>query len=146
MKRWWVAVLFVLACSDTKTKPAEAEQESPYEAEARAIREKFRVVIADFHADVVAGRIEAAYDRLAPMYRVGVPLDRFAAAAKHPFFKEGVKFTVRKTSEGGGTAKVSVWMEGPLGASQVDLRCTAVDGVYKIAGLSVDGQSVLPAP
>ena len=148
MKRWWVALLFVFACSDPKPSKsaAEQEQESPYEAEARAIREKFRVVIADFHADVVAGRMDAAYERLAPMYRASVPLEKFASAPKHPFFKDGVKFKTRGASISNGTAKVQVWMEGPLGPSQVDMRCTVVDGVYKIAGLMVDGQSVLPAP
>ena len=141
-----VAVL-AFACSNKSDKPqSSAEEPSQYELEARATREAFRVVLADFHADVVAGRLDAAYERLAPMYKASVPPEKFAPVAKHPFFSAGVTFTVRKTSETQGTARVSLLMQGSQGGGQIDMRCTQVSGVWKISGLSIDAMPVLPAP
>ncbi|HTL38451.1 MAG TPA: hypothetical protein VL326_35215 [Kofleriaceae bacterium] len=147
MARWWVVIVVVLAqaCSNkTENKPAVYE-ESEGEREAKKIRESYRVVIADFHADIVAGRLDAAYARLAPMYQASVPLEKFAAIAKHPLFRDGVTFKTRGATITQGTAKVSGFIEGPVGPAQYDMRCTLVDGAWKIAGLSVDGTPVLPA-
>jgi len=148
MARWWVVLLVatVLAhgCSNkTENKPA-AYEESEGEREAQKIRETYRVVIADFHADVVAGRLDAAYARLAPMYRASVPLEKFSSF-KHPLFTDGVTFKTREASITQGTAKVSGFAQGPMGPAQYEMRCTLVDGAWKIAGLSVDGTPVLPA-
>ena len=142
-----LVLLLVLVCcrGDDKRAPA-VEAESPGETEAKAIRETFRGVLADFHTDVVAGRLDAAYARLAPMYRAGLTRERFASIAAHPMFTAGVTFTTRTASITSGTAKVSVLLQGPHGTSQIDMQCTAVDGTWKIAGLSLDGAPVLPAP
>jgi hypothetical protein len=147
MTRWWLVAVCVLACSKSDDKrSAPADEPSQGELEARAIRESFRVVLADFHADVTGGRLDAAYTRLAPMYRAGVTAEQFATVAKHPLFQPGVTFTVRGTSATAGTAKVSALANGTFGTSQLDLRCTHVDGAWKIAGLSADGAPVLPTP
>jgi hypothetical protein len=145
MRRWWVAAWLIAACSNKASEGVGPIEESPYQREAEASLEAFRKLLAEFHADVVAGRIDAAYDRLAPMYRASVPIEKLAAAATHPFFRDGVTFDVRKSSTSAGTAKVSMFMKGPLGTSQIELRTTQIDGVWKIAGISVDGTPVLPA-
>jgi hypothetical protein len=147
MRRWWVAAVLAFACSNKASEGVPPmEDESKYRREAEASLEAFRVLVADFHADFVAGRFEAAYDRLAPMYRASMPLEMFVAGATHPFFRDGMKFTVRRSSTTAGTAKVSLLMTGPLGTSQLELRSSQIDGVWKIAGISVDGAPVLPAP
>jgi hypothetical protein len=142
-----LTLAFGPGCSHEDDKRGSAsETESEGERQAKAIRETFRLVLADFHADVVAGRLDSAYARLAPMYRAGVTLARFSSVAKHPFFTDGVTFAIRETSATAGTAKVSALMKGPNGTSQVEMRCTAIDGTWKIAGISLDGAPVLPAP
>jgi hypothetical protein len=146
MWRLWVVLLFVLACAckDDKRAPAP-EVESEGERAAKQIRESFRIVLADFHADVVAGRLDAAYARLAPMYRVRVSLEQFSMGIDHWFFRDGTTtFIVRSTSATAGTAKASVLMKGPLGTSQLDVRYTAVYGAWTIAGIMVDGTPLLP--
>ena len=137
--------MLVLACACKQDPPPpRSDEPSEGELEARKIRETYRVVLADFHADVVAGRLDAAYARLAPMYRASVPLEKFSTVAKHPFFTNGVTFKIGKTSATQGTARVWATMQGPMGAGQIDMRCTAIDNAWKISGLSVDGASVLP--
>src|SRR5678810_994694 len=133
MRRWMVAlVILVQACSTKKDDKPAAYEESDGEREAKKIRESYRVVIADFHADIVAGRLDAAYARLAPMYQASVPLEKFAAIAKHPLFRDGVTFKTRGATITQGTAKVSGFIEGPVGPAQYDMRCTLVDGAWKI--------------
>jgi hypothetical protein len=146
MARWWVVLLLVCACSRDDKPAAAMEQPSPYEQEAALVRESFRRVLADFHGDVLAGRMGSAYARLAPAVRATLSLDRFTAGRSHPLFRDGVTFRVRRTSETAGTATVSALMQGPYGAGAIDMRCTRVDGVWKIAGISLDGTPVLPAP
>ena len=147
MARWLVVWMVVSACSRTDDKPVAATDEpSQYEREAQAIRESFRRVLAELHADVVAGRMEQAYLRLAPILRANMSLERFVAATSQPFFKEGVTFKVRSTSESEGTAKVSAFLYGPQGTGQVEMRCTRINGAWKIAGISLDGVPVLPPP
>ena len=80
------------------------------------------------------------------MYRANVPLEKFSTVAKHAFFTDGVTFTIGKTSATQGTSRVWATMQGPMGAGSIDMRCTLIDGGWKISGLSVDGASVLPAP
>jgi hypothetical protein len=145
MRRWWVVAAFLLACSNKASEGVGPMEESPYQREAEASLEAFRTLLAEFHADVAAGRIDAAYERLAPMYRASVSVEKFAAGATHPFFREGVTFAVRRSSTSAGTARVSLLMTGPLGTSQVEMRSSQIDGVWKIAGISVDGAPVLPA-
>src|SRR5688572_14352026 len=102
MGRWWIVLLLVWACRSDP--PAQTiEEPSQGEQEARIVRESFRRVLADFHGDVIAGRIESAYARLAPMLRERLPLDRFTAMRTHPFFSDGVDFTVRGTTEATST-------------------------------------------
>ena len=147
MSRWVLGLVLLLACSckDEKRAP-QAEVESEGERSAKAIRESFRVVIAEFHADVVAGKLDAAYERLAPMYRASVSPERFATVTGHPLFAPEVTFTTSNASISAGTAKVQMFAKGAMGTSQVELRCTLIDRAWKIAGISVDGTPVLPTP
>src|SRR4051794_2429324 len=124
MTRWCLVAVCVLACSKSDDKhAAQTDEPSQYELEARAIRESFRAVLADFHADVAASRLEAAAARLAPMSGGRGAPEGFAAIAKHPLFEPGVTFPVRRTSATAGTATVSALAKGTFGTSQLDLRC-----------------------
>jgi hypothetical protein len=146
MTRWVVVLGLVLACANHKDDAPAPPPESEFERDARKIRESYRVVLAEFHADVVAGNLDGAYERLAPMYRASVSREQFAAVAKHPFFTSGVTFTMRGARTSNGLSTAEAWMDGPLGKAAVKLSCTAVDNTWKISGLTVDGQPVLPSP
>src|SRR5690349_10739622 len=115
--RWLLAV--VLACSHAEDKPV-AEEPSAGELEARKTRAQFTDVITAFHDDVVAGRLDAAFARLAPMTRARAT----SAIAKQPALAPGVTYTIKGGSISNGLATMSGVLDGPSGRARVELRCT----------------------
>ncbi len=143
---WWVALAVVLACGPSKDPKDDLIDQTPhdYQREVNAELARLGQLVTDFRDDLVAGRLDAAYARLAPMTQATVKRDDLPALAKHPALAAGVTYQIYRSSATNGLSTATGQLDGPSGRARLELRCTAVGGAWKLAGIAIDGAVILP--
>jgi hypothetical protein len=124
-----LVIAALLACGKPSEPPAN-DDINEGEVYARKARAELTAVITGFHDDLVAGRLDAAHARLAPMTHARISIEALAGVAKQPALAAGVTYKMDGSTISNGLAKVSGVLAGPSGPASV--------------GLFVDGAAVLP--
>jgi hypothetical protein len=143
--RWWL-LLALVACDPGKTAKDDLIDQKPHDYQREASEElaRFGKLVTDFRDDLAANRIDAAAARLAPMTKASIKPEDLAALAKHPALAAGVMYSFRRSSATNGLATATGQLDGAAGRARLEIRCTAIDGTWKLAGISIDGAVILP--
>jgi hypothetical protein len=92
-------------------------------------------------ADIKAGRLDAAYDRLSADYRASVPREAFAAfVERHPALKDNADSTFLSRNVVNNRAQVSGTLKAGSGATEsATYRLSKEGGSWVIDDIEVDG-------
>ncbi len=117
---------------------------SPGFQRAMETQSQFTTLTNSFVQELGSGQIAAAYARMTSVYQQMVPLERFAGAARNPYFA-GASVSIRRSRISSDTAVVEGTLQSPAGSVPVVIQFSAEQMHWRVTGLTLGGSSALPS-